>query len=66
MCRLFGLTAGEVRVKAKFWLLDAPDSLQVQSHRNADGDPAAARAPGAPARRQPEHRYLTRTVRSAC
>ena len=37
MCRLFGLTAGTVRVKATFWLLDAPDSLQVQSHRNADG-----------------------------
>ena len=37
MCRLFGLTAGEARVTATFWLLDAPDSLQVQSHRNADG-----------------------------
>jgi len=31
------LTAGKSRVKATFWLLDAPDSLQVQSHRNADG-----------------------------
>jgi predicted glutamine amidotransferase len=37
MCRLFGLTAGESRVKATFWLLDAPDSLQAQSHRNVDG-----------------------------
>ena len=37
MCRLFGLTAGESRVKATFWLLDAPDSLQVQSRRNVDG-----------------------------
>ena len=37
MCRLFGLTAGQVRVKATFWLLDAPDSLQAQSHRNVDG-----------------------------
>jgi predicted glutamine amidotransferase len=37
MCRLFGLTAGKSRVKATFWLLDAPDSLQVQSHRNVDG-----------------------------
>lgn len=37
MCRLFGLTAGTVRIRATFWLLDAPDSLQVQSHRNADG-----------------------------
>ena len=37
MCRLFGLTAGNARVKAAFWLLEAPDSLQAQSHRNADG-----------------------------
>ena len=37
MCRLFGLTAGAARVRATFWLLNAPDSLQVQSHRNADG-----------------------------
>ena len=37
MCRLFGLTTGAERVRATFWLLDAPDSLQLQSHRNADG-----------------------------
>ena len=37
MCRLFGLTAGGNRVRATFWLLDAPDSLEVQSHRNVDG-----------------------------
>jgi predicted glutamine amidotransferase len=37
MCRLFGLTAGTEPVQATFWLLDAPDSLEVQSHRNADG-----------------------------
>lgn len=37
MCRLFGLTAGDQRVKATFWLLDAPDSLDEQSHRNPDG-----------------------------
>jgi predicted glutamine amidotransferase len=37
MCRLFGLTAGTTRVPATFWLLDAPDSLAAQSHRNADG-----------------------------
>ena len=37
VCRLFGLTAGENRVMATFWLLDAPDSLEAQSHRNADG-----------------------------
>src|SRR5262252_1521332 len=37
MCRLFGLTAGREPVRATFWLLDAPDSLAVQSRRNADG-----------------------------
>jgi predicted glutamine amidotransferase len=37
MCRLFGLTAGTDRVRATFWLLDAPDSLEVQGRRNADG-----------------------------
>jgi predicted glutamine amidotransferase len=37
MCRLFGLTAGTTRVRATFWLLDAPDSMGLQSRRNADG-----------------------------
>ena len=37
MCRLFGLTAGTARVRATFWLLDAPDSLEAQSRRNVDG-----------------------------
>jgi len=37
MCRLLGLTAGSEPVHATFWLLDAPDSLEVQSHRNVDG-----------------------------
>jgi predicted glutamine amidotransferase len=37
MCRLFGLTAGDRRVGATFWLLGAPDSLAAQSHRNPDG-----------------------------
>jgi predicted glutamine amidotransferase len=37
MCRLFGLNSGTDPVRATFWLLDAPDSLEVQSHRNADG-----------------------------
>jgi glutamine amidotransferase len=37
MCRLFGLTAGTTRVRATFWLLDAPDSLEEQSRRNLDG-----------------------------
>jgi glutamine amidotransferase len=37
MCRLFGLTAGQEAIAATFWLLDAPDSLEAQSRRNADG-----------------------------
>jgi predicted glutamine amidotransferase len=37
MCRLFGLHAGASAVRATFWLLDAPDSLAAQSHRNPDG-----------------------------
>lgn len=37
MCRLFGLHAGRETAPATFWLLDAPDSLAAQSHRNPDG-----------------------------
>ena len=37
MCRLFGMNAGARPVTATFWLLDAPDSLAPQSHRNPDG-----------------------------
>jgi predicted glutamine amidotransferase len=37
MCRLFGMSAGPRRARATFWLLDAPDSLVVQSHREPDG-----------------------------
>jgi len=37
MCRLFGMAAGNEPVQATFWLLDAPDSLVAQSHRNVDG-----------------------------
>jgi predicted glutamine amidotransferase len=37
MCRLFGMSAGVERARATFWLLDAPDSLSVQSHREPDG-----------------------------
>jgi glutamine amidotransferase len=37
MCRLFGLTGAPRRTRATFWLLDAPDSLDQQSHRNPDG-----------------------------
>lgn len=37
MCRIFGLSASPHRVHARFWLLDAPDSIVGQSHRNPDG-----------------------------
>jgi predicted glutamine amidotransferase len=37
MCRLFGLHAGPRPVRATFWLLNAPDSLSVQSRREPDG-----------------------------
>jgi glutamine amidotransferase len=37
VCRLFGLSGGPEPVTATFWLLDAPDSLRVQSHREPDG-----------------------------
>ena len=37
MCRLFGLTAAPHRVRATFWLLEAPDSLAQQSRREPDG-----------------------------
>ncbi|MEV0945553.1 class II glutamine amidotransferase [Rhodococcus sp. NPDC049939] len=37
MCRLFGLSASPHRVRASFWLLDAPDSLAKQSWRDPDG-----------------------------
>ncbi len=37
MCRLFGLHAGRNVVTARFWLLEATDSLADQSRRNPDG-----------------------------
>ena len=37
MCRLFGMNGGRERVKATFWLLEAPDSLARQSRHNPDG-----------------------------
>jgi predicted glutamine amidotransferase len=37
MCRLFAMSGGREPVSAEVWLLDAPDSLAVQSHRNPDG-----------------------------
>src|ERR1035437_6185633 len=37
MCRLFGMSGGREPVKATFWLLEAPDSLALQSRREPDG-----------------------------
>ena len=37
MCRLFGMSTAPQRVRATFWLLDAADSLAVQSRREPDG-----------------------------
>jgi len=37
MCRLFAMSGGAGSVNADLWLLDAPDSLVAQSHRNPDG-----------------------------
>jgi predicted glutamine amidotransferase len=37
MCRLFGMSGGPEPVTARFWLLDAPDSLAEQSRREPDG-----------------------------
>jgi predicted glutamine amidotransferase len=37
MCRLFGMSGGPRRVRATFWLLEAPDSLAEQSRREPDG-----------------------------
>jgi len=55
VCRLFGLSAGSERIRATFWLLEAPDSLAAQSRRepdgtglgtfDADGAPRADKAP---------------------
>ncbi|GAA5229016.1 class II glutamine amidotransferase [Paeniglutamicibacter antarcticus] len=37
MCRLFGLHAGHQAARATFWLLQAPNSLSLQSHYEPDG-----------------------------
>jgi predicted glutamine amidotransferase len=37
MCRLFAMSGGTQQLSARFWLLDAPDSLSAQSHRDPDG-----------------------------
>jgi glutamine amidotransferase len=59
MCRLFGLSAGHSRVRATFWLLEAPDSLALQSRDEPDGAGIGAFAPdGEPVlRRSPRPAY---------
>jgi predicted glutamine amidotransferase len=37
MCRLFGLHGGEQRVRGCFWMLEAPNSLALQSRCQPDG-----------------------------
>jgi predicted glutamine amidotransferase len=37
VCRLFGMSGGSRRVRATFWLLEAPDSLARQSRGEPDG-----------------------------
>jgi predicted glutamine amidotransferase len=74
MCRLFGLNSGPVRVHATFWLVDAPDSVEVQSHRNVDGsgigffdrtgEPVVDKQPE-PAFRDPEFVHEAREAESS-
>jgi predicted glutamine amidotransferase len=71
MCRLFGMTTGDVPTQATFWLLDAPESLRAQSYRMPDGvglgwfgmggEPVRDRAP-LPAYQDPDFDRLARTV----
>jgi predicted glutamine amidotransferase len=37
VCRLFGMSGGNHEVQATFWLVDAPDSLLLQSENQPDG-----------------------------
>lgn len=37
MCRLFAMHAGRTPANASFWLLQAPNSLSLQSHNEPDG-----------------------------
>jgi predicted glutamine amidotransferase len=37
VCRLFGMSGAPATVRATFWLVEAPDSLSRQSHREPDG-----------------------------
>ncbi|MBC7462574.1 MAG: class II glutamine amidotransferase, partial [Thermoleophilia bacterium] len=73
MCRLFGMASRDRPVTARFWLLDALDSLVVQSRREPDGSglgwfdvhgaPMVQRDP-VPAWRDPQFSHLARTVSS--
>jgi len=45
MCRLFAMSGGVQPLSAEFWLLEAPDSLSVESHRNPDGTGLGSFAP---------------------
>jgi glutamine amidotransferase len=74
MCRLFGMTGGTRQVQATFWLLDAPDSLILQSENqpdgvglgtfHEDGSPSVWRKPSA-ANRSETFIAGSRSVRSA-
>jgi predicted glutamine amidotransferase len=48
MCRLFAMSGGSTPVRATFWLLDARDSLAVQSRREPDGTGIGWFGSGAP------------------
>jgi predicted glutamine amidotransferase len=65
VCRLLGLNGGREPVSASFWLIDAPDSLEVQSHRNVDGSGIGYFDPsGAPVLdKQPEPAYAAAAFR---
>ena len=36
-CAAFGINAGTTQVHVDYWLVDAPDSILTESHRNPDG-----------------------------
>ena len=53
------MTSGNKRSRATFWLLEAPDSLFAQSHREPDGTGLGAfRASGTPEVFKPADRGL--------
>ena len=67
MCRLFGLSGGREPVSATFWLLEAPDSLAVQSHHDPDGTGLGAFRPDGSAYidKQPLAAYADRAFAQA-